>query len=259
MNKAAKILLIVSLSLLAVGGAIFGVGLAMGGTLSYGFAYVDGKVVYTNSDTNKNETKELQSFKKVQVNTSVIDIIIKKGDKFEISYDLPESFVPSYEIKNDTLYVSTDNHSFSFNFGFLFNKNNAITITVPQNDSLDYVEIEGSTADITLEDLNASGKIKLSTGALLLKNINGKRLDCETSTGSISFYNVKSNDIRVETSTGNFYGEMGDWQKEYDFEFKTSTGDILGLGFFADHYIANKVGNPKFISIKTSTGDICIN
>lgn len=244
MNKATKIILAISLTMIIAGGAVFGVGVAMGGTLNINYFFSDGhfKIASAGNDL-VSDSVSLKEFDKIVLHTSVTDINITKGDSYSISYKVREEFVPTIENNNGTLSVNCTNKGINFSlFNFGSNENEYITITVPADKDCTDIQIEGSTADITIRDLCICGSVDVSTGDIKLSNVSGEKLYLETSTGDKEINSCRFEELKLHSSTGE--------NKINDSTFTTlisdsSTGDVKIADSEAD-----------FITIDTSTGDV---
>jgi len=283
-----KALLIVSTILVFVGIAIAGAGVALGGTSDLSHFTNNGGIISLggSSKAEYGTVPVSQSFNKLEVTTTTIDVRIKTGDSCQVVYNVPEDRIPVVTNSHDTLKVSIpkDNSFFNFHFGTGTN-NYYIEITLPENDKAYELDINGSTSDVTIDSVEMKGKIQLSTGDIIIKDCSltsskisvstgdikytdcfiGKleekgstgnhsfvrcdidSLDISTSTGDVIFDESEIKDFKVEGSTADVKSYGSDFE---EFEAKLSTGDItLTLPGTMDDYD---------FEIKTSTGDINI-
>lgn len=272
MTKGTKTFLIFSVSLIAIGIALMSTGLFMGGSLFTNFSFSGGKLnVFNNSSELKEGTIPCDAFDSVCVDTSVTDICFEKGTAYSVSYCVREEFVPQVSQQDGRLTVFSGESSFGINFG-IFNsgsdKKELITITVPEDfydeAELLKLEVNGSTADVTVNDLNVSGKIELSTGDIKLNNLKdiSSSLSLETTTGDKKLNNCSLGELTLKSSTGDtkinnctidaaLISEASTGELHIDnssagsIDCTSTTGDITISDFSSDRY-----------KLKTSTGDI---
>lgn len=259
MNKT-KIWLLVALGLVIAGIGFASVGTAMGGVWKMKFSWEDFKVTKA-SDNYIDETKNVDVFTKIKVETSTVDIKIVEGSEYSVSYHVPEDEIPDIECKNGELRIKTKESS-SF---FLFNwskDESVITVTIPSG-NINSVDIESSTGDITVKDVSIYGKIHTSTGDIFLKGCKSDDdLQTETSTGDLEIEKCEFRSLNTEASTGEV--KIKDSKIESKYDAKTSTGDIKvtssTIGSFKADGSTSDITFDNVtvtgVKIETSTGDI---
>ncbi|MBQ7408453.1 MAG: DUF4097 family beta strand repeat protein [Clostridia bacterium] len=137
-----------------------------------------------------------------------------------------------------------------------------------ENISTDLLEVNLSTGNVTMLNVNCNGliKIDLSTGKTQLINVTCKSVSSSGSTGDISLNNVIAlKNFYITRSTGDVYFEGCDAAQTY---IKTDTGDVEG-SFLSEKVFTvstdtGKIQVPNSSSggrceIITDTGDIEIN
>lgn len=212
---------------------ISGLGLAAVGTANGGswrFKIRNFKV--TTKADNDYVTKTInyddsEAFKKIIVDSSTIDINIRKGDGYSVTYFVPEDSIPEISNNNGVLDINTteDNGFTFFDFTFMdFDDNNPyITITTPYEDYTDF-KVKTSTGDVTVTDVKFEGEIKASTGDIRINSGELGYVDITTSTGDITVDKIKSVSITANTSTGET--RLINSSVSEKLFINTSTGDI---------------------------------
>ena len=263
--KKSKFWLCLGLVLLVAGIAFASVGKVMGASLNMRFDWNSFKIE-TASKNFVTETVKVSDFSRLDLTTSTIDVTVKPGDEYAVSYHVNEDFIPEITNNNGTLTVKTKKQTgfMFFNFWNSTDEDEYIIITVPENKSRS-LDIESSTADIVIQDLDFSGKIETSTGDITLSNLKADAaLELQVSTGDIYIKNCKLDSLYTEASTGQVNISNSEIKGKYQAE--TSTGDITLNSSTVDSVLFNgSTSDIKFqstvcknINIETSTGDISL-
>ena len=224
MTGKAKAWVFIAIFFIIGGILLAGIGVAMGGTLSYSYIYENGRLNFNNS-TNElvSDSISVAGFSKLNVSVNTVDVHIIEGDEYTVSYNVPERFIPRIS-EGDTLTVEVPSQT-GFAGGFFFintEESPSITITVPASSEKKF-DIEASTGDIFIENITFNGDIKSSTGDIKL--ISGKlgTVYLETSTGDIKLTGIDSPDVSISKSTGEAVIDKCSINK---LVAKTSTGDV---------------------------------
>jgi len=144
MKKTLKSCVIVSLCMIAAGFVLLGIGLLNGGSISYVVDVRNFKVKTQSSNRAEDyveKTLDMDAFSKLQLNVSVTNVEIRKGEDYQISYYLPKDEIPSIEVKDQEVIVTgKDLNSQHFTIGIFdweweedSSKKDCIVITVPEN------------------------------------------------------------------------------------------------------------------------------
>ena len=262
MNKTVKIILITAICLIPVGAIIAGIGLARGGRAGWSLSF-SGDGANVNSEHVK-DTVELQPFEDMELDISTMDVTIRRGDGYSIAYSAKKGEEPDIEQNGTTLKIKQPNLFVVFGFGGF--EDESYIVTVPEGAVIG-IDADISTGDLTVDRVNISGRIKTSSGDLMLNDTEGEMLEIETSTGDLQFDKVKAGAISLGSSTGdmNILRMFTD-----DLTCHTSTGDIdinnSEIGNAAIDSSTGDVslslnGDPNAYSyiVDTSTGDIHVN
>ena len=244
--KGSRIWLIIAVLMLVSGIGLAAIGTLNGGTWKMRFDLKDFKVKTASDDEYVNKTEIVDEFSTIKVITSTIDINIENGDKYSVTYYVPEDKIPEITCENGVLTVDTnESNSFSiFDFSFISDDRNPyITITTPSTEVGNKLDVRSSTGDIKVAGLGFDGNIKTSTGDITVDYISSENIETETSTGEFKLSNsivnrkltsdTSTGDITLNQNTINYFGAEG------------STSDIKVLGSEIDK-----------IDIKTSTGEV---
>lgn len=255
MKTWVKFILGIGVSCSLLGATLAGYGLATGGLSDLENS--------TKLDSAVNYNKvSLDSFSKIDINSTVSDIIISKTniDKPFISYSDNKKLPVSYNVENDTLTVKqTGNKTVtkSANINFLSLRNliditrtgviensHTIIISVPQdtditslkanlksgdldinNLSPDTATIELLSGELSLTDTTInSGSAAITSGDVELDNSSLKDFKLSITTGDIDLENSQASNTSFDLNMGDFSADNMTFQNENSITM--TTGDI---------------------------------
>lgn len=207
--KKKSIALIIILSLLGLGILLTITGIAMGGTLRT-FSVSPEKtakgVSHELKDISLTDDTDIQ---KLDLNLSAHSVKIRKGNSFSVE----GGTLSENKVENGTWHVKTilSNHAVNL-FGFHLPlpiyqnyEDNDVTITIPENVTLQEADFDLAAADVNIESLNCNViNLKLSAGSLRINDINAQTLNTSVSAGSIQ---IEQYHITQEASLS---GKMAD-------------------------------------------------
>lgn len=251
----------VLLSVTIIGGicaAIFGVSVSVDG----------GK----NSENAVSQKFSFDEFSSIDIDTSVADVVIKTGEKYEVeTVEVPESM----EVKvagNDKLTISEDSHDGWFSWTFWMNKKNwnkqsKVYITVPEGYEADNVVISAGTGNVSMSDFNIR-KLEVDGG---VGNISGNNLkvddvDIDAGVGNVDYDDVEFGKCEVESGVGNvnisgtlnghceFDGGVGDLdltiigsRSDYDLDIDSGAGSVRVNGRKVEELEENNGSDNKIV------------
>lgn len=263
--KKTKLWLIIGVILMVAGIGLAAVGTVSGATWNWRFNFSDFKI-HTGSDNYIKETKTLEAFDKLIIDTSTIDINITKGNEYSITYFVPEDRKPEISSKNGvtTINFEKDNSITFLDFSFMFNheENSYVNITIPDSEAVKVIDITSSTADIKISSLSIDGKISTSTGDIRLEKNKMGDMGFSVSTGDIYIDNCSIDSLETKASTGEV--KLTNSIITGKYTSKTSTGDVTISGSELDGFtlsgstsdVTVSSSTIENIKLETSTGDI---
>ena len=233
--------------------------------------------------TSRIEKYEItESFKNIDINTSVSDIEFIKSSTTEVVVKETKYERHIVKVENDTLKIDFD-HKYKFNF-LMLPLDFKVQVYAPFTDAYKlnlvnstgdvYARSECSFADTNIQvstgdvdfrcNINGDLKVNVTTGDVCLSNMSvlGKT-DIRTSTGKQSFDHVKftegltlksttgsstlsdieTSDLNVDTTTGKV--KLNNVKVSKKMNISTSTGDV-----------EIKRSDAEEVNIKTTTGDV---
>lgn len=243
--------------------------------LPFASFYSDSDDTESSGTTLSTGTVLLPSFNTVKIDSKIMNLSIEKGDDYSIQCDTTEKLNPKYEIKDNTLIVSQKQKIKVHNF--MKNPKCSVHITIPEDTTLELINIDGATGDISLSNLDVTTlKIDNSVGDVKMDNCKIASIGIDTSTGDVKLNDCEANEIDVDTSVGdtvikdNIFeklyvdGSVGDVKvssskdlSDYAYDLDTSIGDVSINGVSHKKEYQQK-GTGGKITVDNSTGDISI-
>lgn len=183
----SKTILKASIIAIIIGCVFTGVGYTINGGVS--FEQIN-KKEHTRTKNIKmvNESKELETFKNIDMQVEINNIEIIPSDKYKIELRYGQDYGKiDYKIEKNTLIITQENRKRNFGYDLDFNENNKfyIKIYIPQNTEFDKIDIVSNVANIKLEELY----------------INKLNLSCDV--GNTEINKCKINESNLSTDTGN--------------------------------------------------------
>ncbi len=237
--------------------------------------YSDSDDTESSGTTLSTDTVLLPSFNTVKIDSKVMNLSIEKGDDYSIQCDADKKLNPKYEIKDNTLIVSQKQKIKVHNF--MKNQKCSVHITIPEDTTLELINVDGSVGDINLSNLDVTTlKIDSCVGDIELDDCKTDSIDIDTSTAVVELNGCEANEIDVDTSVGdtvikdNIFeilyvdGSVGDVKvssskdlSDYAYDLDTSIGDVSINGVSHKTEYQQK-GTGGKITVDNSTGDISI-
>lgn len=229
MKKVTKIIIIISVITILVGGIMVGIAAFLG---------VDGKV-YWDKDKNRVVVLDeddiirlpktrIDSFDNISIETSVFDVELIPSDGYYVEYALyAKDKDDIYSVKNGCFeFKSNTSYTFGFDLGAFNHEDDMyIKLYYPEDVEFDSVYIDSSVGDITASGFKAiTVDIENSCGDIDINGIAAGTIDLNTSVGEITIRNVSADEITADTSTGDIEFGSSDVFKKGRFE--TSVGEI---------------------------------
>jgi hypothetical protein len=243
--------------------------------LPFASFYSDSDDTESSGTTLSTGTVSLPSFNTVKIDSKVMNLSIEKGDDYSIQCDSTEKLNPKYEIKDKTLIVSQKQKIKVHNF--MNTQKCSVHITIPEDTTLELINVDGATGDINLSNLDVTTlKIDNSVGDVKMDDCKTDSIDIDTSTGDVKLNGCEANEINVDTSVGDTVlkditfeklyvdGSVGDVKvsspkdlSDYAYDLDTSIGEVSINGVSHKKEYQQK-GTGGKITVDNSTGDISI-
>ena len=279
MKKNVYLIILTLITIICiVGGTCYhlvGWGVSFLSHLPFASFYSDSDDTESSGTTLSTDTVSLPSFNTVKIDSKVMNLSIEKGDDYSIQCDSTEKLNPKYEIKDNTLIVSQKQKIKIHNF--MNTQKCSVHITIPEDTTLELINVDGATGDISLSNLDVTTlKIDNSVGDVKMDNCKIASIGIDTSTGDVKLNGCEANEINVDTSVGDTVikdiifeklyvdGSVGDVKVSsskdlsgYAYDLDTSIGDVSINGVSHKKEYQQK-GTGGKITVDNSTGDISI-
>lgn len=279
MKKNVYLIILTLITIICiVGGTCYhlvGWGVSFLSHLPFASFYSDSDDTESSGTTLSTDTVSLPSFNTVKIDSKVMNLSIEKGDDYSIQCDSTEKLNPKYEIKDNTLIISQKQKIKIHNF--MNTQKCSVHITIPEDTTLELINVDGATGDINLSNLDVTTlKIDNSVGDVKMDDCKTDSIDIDTSTGDVKLNGCEANEINVDTSVGDTVlkdiifeklyvdGSVGDVKvssskdlSDYAYDLDTSIGDVSINGVSHKKEYQQK-GTGGKITVDNSTGDISI-
>ena len=135
--------------------------------------------------------EELDAFHNIDLDLRVSDVSIVYGKTYGINYTASEEkWIPTYEVKNDTLYVKQNVEKSSLKS---VSNSCKIQITLPRDTSLSSIQGKNDVGDFDIENVSAFDiNYDLSVGDIDMDNISFETATLTSSVGDIDIECSKS-------------------------------------------------------------------
>ena len=267
MKKSSKAWLLIAIVMMVVGVGFASIGTAMGGRWGMIFDLENFKITTGSKNMISDKVSVDSSFKKIDINTSTVDVNIKKGTENSVEYRVPEYMKPEITTVGNTLSIITSKKNtfvlFDFNFGKTEDSYINITLTEDMYEKAMEIAYKTSTGDLTVEGININGVLETSTGDIKLTNVISDEIRIDGSTSDVTITNCTINgSLSTSLSTGEVV--MKDTVVTEKYEAESSTGDIKITNseitwFNMDGSTSDltvKSSEMDRVEVTTSTGDI---
>lgn len=153
-----------------------------------------------------------EDVKSIEINWLSGEIEIRKGtsDKVEISesksYENDSDNAMRWGIDDGELKIYESKKAYQFFQFFSFgsqSKSKKLTLTLPEDYTLEEININSASADVTAEALKADFlDVEEASGNICIDGFSGTKADINNVSGKLELYQVISDEIEVETVSG---------------------------------------------------------
>lgn len=242
----------ISCTMMVIGLFIYGMGYAMGGRvvgLSFGHHGINLNVINHQLElisSTQNE-ENLDSFTNIDIAIDYSDITIVPSDHFGISYTTNtyntgnKNPILEYEVKNNTLYLTTSQYSkvniTVFGTSMMKHIDHIITIYVPVDTELDSLKAYVDSGAITCKDFSANNiDIKAKYGTLDLASMDIVTADLKLASESGNIKDCSFESLRIRADYNGLLMENVQVAQETDFDFNSISLDLRNSTFNTLNY-----------------------
>lgn len=283
-----KKIFLISVSIAIAGFLFTGIGLLMGGRLS--FTYVLGKGFYANQEELYGmEMKQVNEFDTLELDIDGLaadsfDVEIVTGDSYTVTYPVSKTdWVGKTKctLENGVLKLSVEQGTRQiFVMDFLSFSDNTIKITVPEGVSLETVDASLAAGDMKLEDIQADNlNLSLDYGSVSISNSIFSKSNVVLLCGDLECKQVTAEELKFDLSYGSMEAlemdikkldgsmDCGDLElnllktvKEYDIDISADYGDLNISGEEKGRQYQSVYGTTdNCIHIVSGYGDVAVN
>lgn len=249
MNKQGKTIYLSLISIITVFCIVMGSRYHMFGGEYFPFLGRGGSLVSQND-------RELETFSEISIESDIMDVTLKTGEEYSISYKAHEKVVPEYKIENGVLRITQASHKSKWWNGKYTCK---VNVTVPQSASLGAVTIQSDLGDIKMKDIQTSQfHVDSDIGDVSVKNSYIGDMVLTADIGDGKFENCSFENMDIEMDTGDIkitgVGDLSD----YEMKLYTDIGNVEVNGEKQKRTFVREGTNGKQIKIASDIGDIRI-
>lgn len=220
---------------------------------------------------------ETDEVKKIKIDATVADLVVKEGSSFKVGFDGYEKYEP--EVKTDstkTLIVKQP----SVKRSGVKSLNNKIVVCIPADAELEKITIVCNVGDVEITDVIADefdvradvGEVHIDmssageceiVAAVGEVGINGGKYDyikCTANVGEVHINECDFNELKAKADVGEVRIDLIDARGNYNFDLSASLGgSYLNDKSVGKNYKENNIDAKKYITVDASIGGIEIN
>lgn len=227
-------------------------------------------------DKTINVSTDLEAFCAIDVDADMMDLSIEKGDRFYIDGKYTDVLQFEYEVKDKTLYIKGKTVRKAFLRGNGNYKCN-ITLTVPENTTMDSMEIKLAMGNINVENITSidckaltnmgncifekcsfgEADIDTNMGEITIKDTDLGESEIDNNMGSIKMERCIFQDLDVDNSMGEISIDINQNIDEYQIDLKAEMGDVRVNGQ-SEGTKYRQSGNNGKLTASTSMGSVTL-
>ncbi|MGL4913825.1 MAG: DUF4097 family beta strand repeat-containing protein [Romboutsia sp.] len=258
--KFSKLILKISLGLIAIGIVLSSLGFLMGGKTNL----VKNNFVSISSDDTKRiiETKKLDDFDKINIDVKLdyIELIKSNENKLELNYNENLNKV-DYQVQDGNLTImQTAKNQVGVHVNLLQNRNlDYMKLYIKDSSSLENLNINVSDSEIKISEINSNLVDIISDyGNVDINNLNSNKINLSAKDGNINLDNINVSD---KINVNNNYGEIDISNSNFEnFSTSLSDGNLdISNTTVKTSDITNKYGNITLSDFLSSGLNIDVN
>lgn len=226
MNKTAKTVLIVALSLFGLGLLVF-----FGASLVTGYSFSSfangsaGMTVIPEGEVNTVEKIFDAENRDIEIDVSFADVSVGSSPDEKIHFSYTQTSKVSFELKTHSDKITLSQQQSPFSFFFLHPGSAHAQLLLPAKYNGD-LEIDTASGSIWLKDISISGDFEFSTasGSIKAENCACLETDISTASGDVALSDFKLSRLDVSTASGGI--KLGGIKGKPALELETASGSI---------------------------------
>lgn len=156
---------------------------------------------YLSAKDMVSDSVSLSAFQNIDLDMNMVNLKLKEGEEFRAEYNFPKSIAPSFEVKDDTLYI--EQHGDYIRFNNTRQDDFQLTLIVPKGTALDELRIDVDAGNVKLSDFNLNTlNIEADAANIDLSDITANHTKLEADAGNIETNQCSLGGLTVETDAG---------------------------------------------------------
>ncbi len=190
----------------------------------------------------------------ISVDLELGNVEIKKGSKLEVSFSGYEKLKPDVSVSGASLKISQNTKAhFTVNGS---DSDCSLTITVPDNISLNSISADLNMGNMSVDDIHASSvDLSIDMGSLNVTNSTVRALTADNNMGDIKVTNCNCDVLNLSVDVGSLKISGIDIDK-YSADLSVDLGDIKINDSSYSHSYTNNADSGKSINAAVNMGDI---
>ncbi len=150
------------------------------------------------------DSVDYDGFNSISIDTDVFNVDIRKGDRYNVSYECSEFERPVITNNNGELKITEKNsRHFFVNIGRGM-KDNRLTVTIPESSNLSYASLNTDAGNFIVDGITVKKmNVKADAGNVNISDSSAGELEIETDAGNVAADNITSEQVTVNTDVGN--------------------------------------------------------
>ncbi len=221
-------------------------------------------------------SSDLEAFRGINVDADMMNLSIESGNRFYLDGKYTDRLKFEYEVKDETLYVKQRSSRMDF-WGRSMNEDCNVTLTVPQNTTIDFIEAKVAMGNINIENIaSLDCEAMTNMGNCTLEKCSFSKADIDTNMGEITIKDTAlgeaeiDNDmgtirmehcifqnLKADNSMGEIYIDADQNLDQYEIEFKAEMGNVRVNGQ-SQGTKYRQSGNSGKLEASTSMGSVIV-
>lgn len=226
------------------------------GTMYYagewGFGFLSHNIGEVNEKNG--ESVELEKFSSLVIESEVMDVHINRGEGYSLEYRTTKGLEPTYQVKNGTLTITQKKKHYN-----LFGINNGcdLFLTIPEDVTLSYANIESDVGDISINDMSwEKCDISADVGNIYVYGTNLGNAWFDSDTGDITLDECEFQSLDAQSDVGDVEISTRKELSAYELDFTTDVGDIRVNGRNYGRTFYQQGTGKNYVKIQGDVGDI---
>lgn len=199
------------------------------------------------------ENEELATFEEISVISDIMDVTLKQGERYSISYKSSKKILPEYKVENGMLSVTQEEHKWKWNSNYVCN----VTITVPKTASLGAITINSDVGDIKMDGIRAASvHADSDVGDIKAGSCTVGDVVLQTDVGDCKLEDCSFDNINIISDIGDVKLESAKDLSAYSMDVYTDMGNVKINGQKQRKAYSTEGSRENLIKIVTDCGDI---